>query len=779
MKKFYKRNLAFLTAIAFSASSGIYMIPVNAYEDTAVFSVEQKTITMAEASNDVVVYMTLDNDTVFNAAAFEFDFNEDDLELLYIDPGSAATAAAASVSANPAVRQAAMASIPTRRSDGIGTGTIVELTFKVKNPKPGAKYPISVTNYNDVVQEIKTGNKNVLTPTFNDGYIEIEGEDNSYDDNAVFSVEQKTIAMDEANNEITVCMSLDNNTIFNAAAFEFDFNEDDLELLYIDPGSATTAAAASVSANPAARQAAMASIPTRRSDGIGTGTIVELTFKVKNPKPGAKYPISVTNYNDVVQEIETGNKTVLTSTFNDGYIEIENNYDTVADFSVEQKTIAMNEADNEITVCMSLDNNTIFNATAFEFDFNSADLELLDIDPGSATTAAAASISANPAVKQAAIAGAPTRRSDGIGPGQIVKLTFLIKNPKPGAKYPISAKNYNDVVQEIKTGNKIVLTPTFNDGYIEIEDTDSGSCGENCSYSFDNKTGILEINGTGDMTDYSTFSDVPWYNYKENIKSVTVENGITSIGDYALYDCSNLEDIYYSGTKSEWNNIKTGNNSLANINIHFSKEETPTETEISFSADKKIVPLNKTEKEVEFNIKLDDKNIKINNAGFNLTYNKDYMVLSGISSADGADIEYFKNTDNGSEFSITSEEGVSGQILTFRFKLTDAQFGDKYPIKIANSGEISGTDADGNELIITPVCNNGYIEITTAVNSGDATCDGIVDVRDITLINQYIVKINDITDEGIANADVIADGVVNLKDLGQIKKYLIKTISEL
>ncbi|HCR72983.1 MAG TPA: hypothetical protein DIW26_00795, partial [Ruminococcus sp.] len=72
MKKFYKRNLAFLTAIAFSASSGIYMLPVSAYEDTAVFSVEQKTITMAEASN-VVVYMTLDNDTVFNAAAFEFD----------------------------------------------------------------------------------------------------------------------------------------------------------------------------------------------------------------------------------------------------------------------------------------------------------------------------------------------------------------------------------------------------------------------------------------------------------------------------------------------------------------------------------------------------------------------------------------------------------------------------------------------------------------------------------------------------------------------------------
>ena len=66
----------------------------------------------------------------------------------------------------------------------------------------------------------------------------------------------------------------------------------------------------------------------------------------------------------------------------------------------------------------------------------------------------------------------------------------------------------------------------------------------------------------------------------------------------------------------------------------------------------------------------------------------------------------------------------------------------------------------------------------TAALLGDVTCDGIIDVRDVTLLNQYVVKIKDISEEGLANADVIADGVVDLKDLGQLKKYLIKVIDK-
>ena len=62
---------------------------------------------------------------------------------------------------------------------------------------------------------------------------------------------------------------------------------------------------------------------------------------------------------------------------------------------------------------------------------------------------------------------------------------------------------------------------------------------------------------------------------------------------------------------------------------------------------------------------------------------------------------------------------------------------------------------------------------------GDVTVDGIVDVRDVTLANQYCVKMKDISAQGLLNGDVIPDGVVDLKDLGQIKKYLIKIVDSL
>ncbi len=68
--------------------------------------------------------------------------------------------------------------------------------------------------------------------------------------------------------------------------------------------------------------------------------------------------------------------------------------------------------------------------------------------------------------------------------------------------------------------------------------------------------------------------------------------------------------------------------------------------------------------------------------------------------------------------------------------------------------------------------------IGTATLLGDVTCDGEIDVRDVTLLNQYIVKMADLSEEALANSDVIADGTVDLKDLGQLKKFLIKVIDK-
>ena len=52
--------------------------------------------------------------------------------------------------------------------------------------------------------------------------------------------------------------------------------------------------------------------------------------------------------------------------------------------------------------------------------------------------------------------------------------------------------------------------------------------------------GELVIDGTGDMTDYSSSSNAPWHSKRSKIKSATILDGVTSIGDYAFYSCTGL-----------------------------------------------------------------------------------------------------------------------------------------------------------------------------------------------------------------------------------------------
>ena len=72
----------------------------------------------------------------------------------------------------------------------------------------------------------------------------------------------------------------------------------------------------------------------------------------------------------------------------------------------------------------------------------------------------------------------------------------------------------------------------------------SGNCGDNgdnVTWLLDN-TGKLTISGSGAMADYNhTTSRVPWDN--ATITSVVIENGVTSIGNYAFENCSGLTSI--------------------------------------------------------------------------------------------------------------------------------------------------------------------------------------------------------------------------------------------
>ena len=105
----------------------------------------------------------------------------------------------------------------------------------------------------------------------------------------------------------------------------------------------------------------------------------------------------------------------------------------------------------------------------------------------------------------------------------------------------------------------------------------SGSCGANLTYTLDDN-GTLTISGTGAMNSYSDAYSTPWYSNLSDIARIVIEDGITSIGDYAFgcvtypnvssvivpksvtklglyaFGGNNIQ-VRYAGTMTEWMSI--------------------------------------------------------------------------------------------------------------------------------------------------------------------------------------------------------------------------------
>ena len=72
--------------------------------------------------------------------------------------------------------------------------------------------------------------------------------------------------------------------------------------------------------------------------------------------------------------------------------------------------------------------------------------------------------------------------------------------------------------------------------------TASGSCGENLTWTLSDD-GVLTILGTGPMTNYHFWYEIPWYDYRPSITSLIISNNVTTIGDEAFSSCDRLSSV--------------------------------------------------------------------------------------------------------------------------------------------------------------------------------------------------------------------------------------------
>ena len=69
----------------------------------------------------------------------------------------------------------------------------------------------------------------------------------------------------------------------------------------------------------------------------------------------------------------------------------------------------------------------------------------------------------------------------------------------------------------------------------------SGQCGESLNWTLDTDGGLLSITGSGDMWD--SVSHLGWHTYSSLIESVSLPDGLTSIGTDAFADCQRLSSV--------------------------------------------------------------------------------------------------------------------------------------------------------------------------------------------------------------------------------------------
>ena len=147
-------------------------------------------------------------------------------------------------------------------------------------------------------------------------------------------------------------------------------------------------------------------------------------------------------------------------------------------------------------------------------------------------------------------------------------------------------------------------------------DNISGKCGKSVNWTYNTNTGVLRISGVGPMYDYSS-TDPDWQDNNKKITQIVIDEGVTSIGKYAFWQCSsiteislpnsvtsigyyafsgcsNLTDVYYTGTEAQWKEIFIGsyNSCLTSATIHYnSVPDTPDEPDEPDTPDTPDIPI--------------------------------------------------------------------------------------------------------------------------------------------------------------------------------------------
>lgn len=110
--------------------------------------------------------------------------------------------------------------------------------------------------------------------------------------------------------------------------------------------------------------------------------------------------------------------------------------------------------------------------------------------------------------------------------------SIVSTNTKPAKDFPMRVgRAYH--LYAVWNGDKLTITD---------DDFNTGISGTTGNLTWTLADGTLTISGSGAMPDYE-YEGSPWYEYRQDIKTVIVGDNVTSIGMRAFWSCTNLTSI--------------------------------------------------------------------------------------------------------------------------------------------------------------------------------------------------------------------------------------------
>ena len=347
----------------------------------------------------------------------------------------------------------------------------------------------------------------------------------------------------------------------------------------------------------------------------------------------------------------------------------------------------------------------------------------------------------------------------------------------------------------------------------EPEFVDSGTCGENLTWTLDSE-GTLTISGEGDMYNYgdnryNSGKPAPWSSYRSNITHVVVESGVTSIGNCAfgqyqsvginppvIRTYSSIQTVSLPDTViSIGDNAFSGCQSLQQINM-------PTQLNsvgvMAFFECSALTHIEFPDTCVTLGYSLLENCINLKSVRLpeGLEAIPNFMV-AGCDDLEAIDIPDTVTSIGGYAFhrcyslkEIVIPAGVT-EIADYTFptfSLTDSFEELSYTIKFLGNAPVFGDNAfynaiatvyyPGNDDTWTPWINQHYGGFLTwipfgeepTILYGDANQDNEIDGKDLILLRQHLAGW-DVT-VSPDSADANGDGEVDGKDLILLRQHL-------